>query len=251
MEIDVARPAPRPVEAGPQVSRFAIGLACAGALLLVAGFIFMAVAYAGRETGNMVMATVGAGVLILGACLGVAGLITVAVSYSEVHRARHEEFLGREYASRHPGQAAPSIASAGAEVLPEPKTRLGVVPFAAKNKGATVREFRAGGDVLEIAERWALQSGFALAAQDADSRTYRKGDNPVFVPTFVRIAWRGPDYLLEAWLEPTPVNRFVSLGMIPPALGLDSGGVMASVPRYMGRREVNDLLAALGVATID
>jgi hypothetical protein len=119
-----------------------------------------------------------------------------------------------------------------------------------KVRGRTVREFTSGADVWEILERWALQAGYALVLQDKTSRTYQKGNNPVFVPTFVKVTWTKPGYRLETWLEPPGINRFVSLATIPRELGLESGGVTGTVPRVMARRDVNRLLDLLRVPPV-
>jgi hypothetical protein len=119
-----------------------------------------------------------------------------------------------------------------------------------KVRGRTVREFTSNADVWEILERWALAARYELVVQDQVSRTYQKGSNPFFVPTFVKLTWENPGYCLETWQEPPGLNRFVSLGTIPRVLGLESGGITGSVPRMIARRDVNRLLGLLGVPLV-
>jgi hypothetical protein len=250
METATAHPQASANEIARRGLRAAVWLAAPGLVLSLAGVGVTAAAYAGRTEGNVRMAVIGVGALLIGLGLLAAGTITAVVSYVNRARRRRGDLLARQYSDRNPGGEIPLPGASLPEAPAAPRTKLAAVPFAAKNKGVTTREFRAGADVWRILEDWALRAGYSFVGQDTDSRTYKKGNDPVFVPTFVRLTWKDPDYVLETWLEPTAANRFVSLGMIPRVLGPESGGVMGSIPRYMARGDINQLMVRLGVPPI-
>ncbi|MHB8781752.1 MAG: hypothetical protein ACYC55_10275 [Candidatus Geothermincolia bacterium] len=121
-------------------------------------------------------------------------------------------------------------------------------------KGRTVREFAYQGDFWQKLDEWAASTGYNLAGSDEASRLYRKGSavsGALFLPNrFLKASVVGDHYRLEAWVRMGFLNRLSMLWLVPAELIIDSGTFLASLPRSSGRKEVNQLLLALGVPEI-
>jgi hypothetical protein len=118
--------------------------------------------------------------------------------------------------------------------------------MASKVKGRTTREFQSPADVWGILDGWAAQTGYELVEQDQVSRTYKRGTGFWVAPQKLKMAFTGQFYRMEAWVWLPPLNRIVTLGLMPIELRIESGGFMAVIPRSKAREQVNALLQALG-----
>jgi len=125
------------------------------------------------------------------------------------------------------------------EAPPAPVPRKGI-------KGRTVREFQHPGNVWEIAAAWAQQNGYALKGTDQYGQYYQRGTGFWSAPRRVQLQWTGSAYHLEAWVHVPTFNYILAWGILPREMILESGGFRGVVPRNMGRKEVNALLAMLG-----
>ena len=110
----------------------------------------------------------------------------------------------------------------------------------------TVLEFPCPKDLWSQVEAWAAEAGFTLDHRDKDCRHYRKGYQLLIAPTFVEIRKEGKKVVLETWVK---ADFFLILSLLKgerPEMGIESGGMTASVPRWKARQAVNQLLARFG-----
>ena len=150
-----------------------------------------------------------------------------------------------------PAQAAEMPAPsqpADAVAYPAPDPGMPVAaPVAQKGiRGRTVRDFQHGGNVWEIAAAWAEQNGFELKGTDQYGQYYQRGTGFWSAPRRVQLQWTGSFYHMEAWVHVPTLNYVLAWGILPREMTLESGGFRGVVPRNMGRKEVNALLAMLG-----
>ncbi len=151
-----------------------------------------------------------------------------------------------------PAWAAPPGTGAAAAPVAQPAPAMQAAPVmpAAGAKqgigGRTVRDFQHSGNVWDIAAAWAQQNGFELKGTDQYGQYYQKGTGFWSAPRRVQLQWTGSYYHLEAWVYMPTFNYVMAFGILPREMVLDSGGFRGVVPRNMGRKEVNLLLAALG-----
>ncbi len=113
-------------------------------------------------------------------------------------------------------------------------------------RGRTVRDFTHPGNVWEITAAWAQQNGYQLKGQDEQGQYYQRGTGFWSAPRRVQLQWAGSFYHLEAWVYVPTLNYVLAFGILPREMVLESGGFRGVVPRNLGRKEVNNLLAALG-----
>ena len=117
-------------------------------------------------------------------------------------------------------------------------------------KKRTVREFTYRGDLWQVVDDWAAESGFTLVEQEEASRVYSKGRWLVLAPTHLEIRQDGERVVLQTWLK---ANFYMTMSLFtgkPPEGGLESGGLTAWVQRKRAREAVNRLLVKLGQQTI-
>lgn len=113
-------------------------------------------------------------------------------------------------------------------------------------KGRTVRALNFRGDIWPIVASWAQSTGYKLVGGDYNSQTWQRGLGALVAPQMVKVSWDGSRYVLEAWVRINILNRIFALGLLPSELIIDSGGLLAIVPRNKARDQVNQLLAMLG-----
>jgi hypothetical protein len=78
-------------------------LAIPGFVLFATGLGLTVAAYAGRTTGNFVMALCGVACFLVGIGLLLSALIILVISLVQGARARREELLSQQYRLRHGG----------------------------------------------------------------------------------------------------------------------------------------------------
>jgi hypothetical protein len=105
-----------------------------------------------------------------------------------------------------------------------------------------VREFAANGEVLKVADAWALRQGYGVVDESVGSRLYRKGAGIFTGARMVEIRTDERRVHLEAWVAANLGARIGSLFILPPEITIESGGPKAALPRKLGRGEVNELL---------
>ncbi len=110
----------------------------------------------------------------------------------------------------------------------------------------TIRDFSVPTDIWPAVERWALAEGFRLVEDDGTKRRYQRGSGLIVLPTKLEISQLDGNVNLEAWIHCSPINRLLSLFLLPEEITLESGGLRAVVPRTIARDAVNRLMIHLG-----
>ncbi len=144
--------------------------------------------------------------------------------------------------------AAPGEPVDPADYLAAPDPGMSATAPVAKQglRGRTVREFQYPGNIWDAVAAWAQQNGYELKGTDQYGQYYQKGTGFWSTPRRVQLQWTGSVYRLEAWVHMPTLNYVLAWGMLPREMILESGGFRGVVPRNMGRKEVNLLLAMLG-----
>lgn len=117
-------------------------------------------------------------------------------------------------------------------------------------KGRTVVEFPCPGDFWLQVEAWAVTSGFSLQRQDGNRRVYRKGHWLLMAPAWVELRLEGRRAILEAWVKADSYLILSLLAGKKPETGIESGGLIAALPRRRAREAVNRLLERFGQAPL-
>ena len=112
-----------------------------------------------------------------------------------------------------------------------------------------VRDFVAPADAWVIVERWAAGDGYRCIGSGT-TRTYRKGAALAVGSRFVEVGVEAGRIHLEAWVAANGPARAFSLGLLPAEITVEPGGLKAALPRRMGQREVDGLLAAFGQPSV-
>jgi hypothetical protein len=110
----------------------------------------------------------------------------------------------------------------------------------------TKLSFRLNGDVWPTLERWAGVTGYRLTTSNGSERTYQKGHGLMVAPMMLSIRQTDGEVAVEAWVRINQFMRVCSLFMLPPEMGIESGGFRAIAPRSIARNDVNGLLNLLG-----
>lgn len=113
-------------------------------------------------------------------------------------------------------------------------------------KGRTVREFQFGGNLWQILDDWAQQTGYRLIGQDQYSRLYQRGVGVLTAPQRLQMTFIGNGYRLEAFVWVPLLTRVFTFMLMPEEMPVESGGFLAALPRSRGRKHVNMLLSYLG-----
>ena len=114
-------------------------------------------------------------------------------------------------------------------------------------RGRTVRQFQATEDIWGKVDAWSVQSGYKLSEQDEASRLYQRGTGFWVAPQMVKLTAMPGGYNMEAWIRVPMITRVMMLGLMPGEMVVDSGGLVAVIPRNRAREDVNKLLNSLGV----
>jgi len=112
--------------------------------------------------------------------------------------------------------------------------------------GRTTREFRYPTEIWPVIESWATQNGYALKKENGVTRLYQKSNWQLMAPACLQVTQQGDLVKLEAWVK---ADLFLLLSLLTgkqPEARLDSGGLVATLPRRIARGAVNILLSTLG-----
>ena len=113
-------------------------------------------------------------------------------------------------------------------------------------KGRTVIEFPCPRDLWTQVEDWAAESGFSLHRREENSRLYRRGHALLMAPAWVELRREGGQVLLQAWVMADSYLLLSLLAGRKPEMAIESGGLVAAVPRRRAREAVNRLLTRFG-----
>ena len=110
--------------------------------------------------------------------------------------------------------------------------------------------FQSGNSIWPAVEKWAGENGYKPVSQDGNERTFQKGVGFLVAPMMLRFAQNGDAVTGEAWIRAGLVVRIMALFLLPPEMGIESGGFKGVLPRKIARGAVNKLLAELGAQPI-
>jgi len=113
-------------------------------------------------------------------------------------------------------------------------------------KGRSTREFDYSAEIWPVIEAWAAEQGYVLKKQDGATRHYQKSHWQLMAPACLRVTQQDDHVVLEAWVKADFYLLTSLLTGKQPEARLESGGLVATVPRRIAREAVNRLLATLG-----
>jgi len=118
---------------------------------------------------------------------------------------------------------------------------MNLMAFIAKTSGKhyDIVEFTTQDSIWAKVETWAKRHGYALKKDEGNARRYQKGINILTSPMFLEVTQQGSQVCLKAY---TQINGFIIKG----DMALGGSGFMASVPRRIAKKAVNELLRELG-----
>ena len=109
----------------------------------------------------------------------------------------------------------------------------------------TVRDFKVAGDFWLTVDEWAKDTTFTLKESTATKRLYQKGHGMLVAPMMMEIRQTDLGLHLEAWIRANLFVRLMALFILPPEMGIESGGIRGVVPRRIARTDVNKLLTTI------
>jgi hypothetical protein len=110
--------------------------------------------------------------------------------------------------------------------------------------------FPINGDIWPVVDGWARANGYTRKAPTGSERLYQKGTGMMVAPMMLSLRQAGNMITLEAWVRSNLFVRLMSFFILPPEIGIESGGFKAVLPRKIARDAVNGLLHQLGVPLI-
>jgi hypothetical protein len=106
-------------------------------------------------------------------------------------------------------------------------------------------------NVFPEVDRWASVAGFQPMPTPVESgRMYQKGTGFLVAPMMLTVRQAGGRVEMEAWVRCNLFMRIMSAFMLPPEMGIESGGFKGVLPRQIARNAVNGLLGLLGQPAI-
>ena len=106
--------------------------------------------------------------------------------------------------------------------------------------------FQFSESIWPTVEKWAAENGYKPVFQNSTERIFQKGVGFLVAPMMLSISQKREAVTGDAWIRAGLLVRIFSLFMLPPEMGIESGGFKAPLPRKIARTAVNKLLAALG-----
>lgn len=106
--------------------------------------------------------------------------------------------------------------------------------------------FQFAESIWPAVEKWAAENGFKPVFQSSTERIFQKGVGFLVAPMMLSISQKREEVKGEAWIRAGLLVRIFSLFMLPPEMGIESGGIKGMLPRKIARTAVNRLLAELG-----
>lgn len=106
--------------------------------------------------------------------------------------------------------------------------------------------FQRENPIWPAVEKWAAENGCKPVFQSSTERIFQKGAGFLVAPMMFSIAQKRDAVTGEAWIRAGLIVRIFSLFMLPPEMGIESGGIKGMLPRTIARTAVNRLLAELG-----
>jgi hypothetical protein len=109
-------------------------------------------------------------------------------------------------------------------------------------KARTEIDFDFTGDAQKVVEEWASVHGYVFKEKVDDAHIYQRGMGFWTAPIRLAGSQHGEHVHLEAYVYAPFLNRLMSLFLVPEEIQIESGGFVASIPRAMARKDINELL---------
>jgi hypothetical protein len=113
----------------------------------------------------------------------------------------------------------------------------------------TTLSFPCGNDIWPVVEQWSKKETAELKSEGGPERLYQKG-GMMTAPMMYKFRQAEGTVAVEAWIPSTTFQRACSLFLVPPEMGIESGGVRAAVIRKVARQALNQLLLDLGAPLV-
>jgi hypothetical protein len=113
----------------------------------------------------------------------------------------------------------------------------------------TKLSFPSSRDIWPEVERWSKHENAELKSSSESERLYQKG-GLMTAPLMYKFRQAGGEVAVEAWIPSTTFQRACSFFILPPEMGVESGGVKAAVIRKVARQALNQLLHQLGAPLV-
>jgi hypothetical protein len=113
----------------------------------------------------------------------------------------------------------------------------------------TKLSFPSSHDIWPAVERWSRNENAELKCSEGFERLYQKG-GIMTAPMMYKFTQAGGEVAVEAWIPSTTFQRACSFFLLPPEMGVESGGVKAAVIRKVARQALNQLLHELGAPLV-
>lgn len=113
----------------------------------------------------------------------------------------------------------------------------------------TKLSFPSSHDIWPAVERWSKNENAELKSSGGFERLYQKG-GIMTAPMMYKFRQAGGEVAVEAWIPSTTFQRACSFFLLPPEMGVESGGVKAAVIRKVARQALNQLLHELGAPLV-
>ena len=113
----------------------------------------------------------------------------------------------------------------------------------------TKLSFPCGNDIWPVVEQWSKKENAELKSADGSERLYQKG-GMMTAPMMYKFRQAEGKIAVEAWIPSTTFQRACSFFLLPPEMGIESGGVRAAIIRKIARQALNQLLLDLGAPLV-
>ena len=114
----------------------------------------------------------------------------------------------------------------------------------------TTISFPLNGEIWSHLDRWAPTFGYRPQPFPGPGRLYQKGTGFLVAPMMLSVRQENSTVTMEAWVRCNFFIRLTSLFILPPEIGVQSGGFKVVLPRKVAREAINVLLNQLGVPLI-
>ncbi len=101
-----------------------------------------------------------------------------------------------------------------------------------------------------IIDQWAADEKYKLQSSSTTERHYQKGTGFLVAPMILHIRQDGGQTVMQGWISANTLVRAFALFLLPPEMGIESGGLKAMLPRKIARNAVNKLMAQLQLPAI-
>jgi hypothetical protein len=113
----------------------------------------------------------------------------------------------------------------------------------------TKLSFNSSHDIWPAVERWSKNENAELKSSGGFERLYQKG-GIMTAPMMYKFRQTSGEVAVEAWIPSTTFQRACSFFLLPPEMGVESGGLKAAVIRKVARQALNQLLHDLGAPLV-